>query len=81
MTADATPKTFLGMPPFPTAARATLADGQLRRNLAHATGTIRAKRANVIAELDDWEGLRQQAAATKDARTVFVKLRELRNSW
>ena len=37
--------TFLGMPPFPVAARAALADTQLRRNLAHATGTIRAKRA------------------------------------
>ena len=72
MTADATPKTFLGMPPFPTAARATLADGQLRRNLAHATGTIREKRASVIAELDDWEGLRQRAAATKDATLAHL---------
>ena len=40
--------TFLGMPPFPVAARAALADTQLRRNLAHATGTIRAKRAAVV---------------------------------
>ncbi|KRF26997.1 lactate utilization protein B [Phycicoccus sp. Soil803] len=54
------------MPPFPTAARAALGDAQLRRNLAHATGTIRAKRAAVIDELDDWEGLRQQAARIKD---------------
>ena len=58
--------TFLGMPPFPVAARAALADTQLRRNLAHATGTIRAKRAAVVAEVDDWEELRQRAAAIKD---------------
>ena len=35
--------TFVGMPVFPTAARAALADTQLRRNLAHATSTIRAR--------------------------------------
>ena len=58
--------TFVGMPPFPVAARAALADTQLRRNLAHATGTIRAKRAAVIDELDDWERLRQEAARIKD---------------
>ena len=45
-----------------SAARAALADTQLRRNLAHATGTIRAKRAAVVAEVDDWEELRQRAA-------------------
>ena len=55
--------TFVGMPPFPVAARAALADTQLRRNLAHATGTIRAKRAAVVEELDVWEGLRHRAAA------------------
>ncbi len=38
---------------------------QLRKNLAHATGTIRAKRANVAGELDDWERLRDTAAANK----------------
>ena len=40
--------TFVGMPAFPTAARAALADTQLRSNLAHATSTIRAKRAAVV---------------------------------
>ena len=58
--------TFLGIPPFPQAARAALADTQLRRNLAHATGTIRAKRAEVVDEVPDWEALRQAAAAVKD---------------
>lgn len=59
--------TFVGMPRFPVAARAALADTQLRRNLAHATMTIRHKRARVVAELDDWEGLRAAGAAVKDA--------------
>jgi L-lactate dehydrogenase complex protein LldF len=58
--------TFVGMPAFPTAARAALADTQLRSNLAHATSTIRAKRANVVAEVDDWEQLRLAGAAIKD---------------
>ena len=43
--------TFVGMPAFPDAARAALGDGQLRRNLAHATGTIRDKRARAVAEV------------------------------
>ncbi|WP_309111192.1 lactate utilization protein B [Saccharothrix sp.] len=68
--------TFLGMPrgtgnltgtPFPTAARAALGDAQLRRNLAKATSTIRAKRASVVAELPDWAELRAAGAAIKDA--------------
>ena len=58
--------TFVGMPTFPVAARAALADTQLRRNLAHATGTIRAKRAAVVDEVAEWEELRLAAAAIKD---------------
>ena len=58
--------TFVGMPVFPVAARAALADSQLRSNLAHATSTIRAKRADVVAEVDDWEQLRLAGAAIKD---------------
>jgi len=70
--------TFLGMPtaprgvghlrgddPFPVAARRSLADAQLRRNLAKATATIRAKRAKVTAELPDWEELRAAGRAIK----------------
>ena len=45
--------TFVGMPAVPTAARAALADTQLRGNLAHATSTIRAKRASVVGELPE----------------------------
>jgi L-lactate dehydrogenase complex protein LldF len=58
--------TFVGMPAFPTAARTALADSQLRANLAHATGTIRAKRAAVVGEVEDWEELRLAGAAIKD---------------
>jgi L-lactate dehydrogenase complex protein LldF len=73
--------TFVGMPPFPKAARAALADTQLRRNLAYATATIRAKRAAVVAELDNWEALRQAGAAIKDRAlrhldTYLVQLEE-----
>lgn len=58
--------TFVGMPAFPEAARKALADTQLRRNLAHATGTIRAKRAAVVGEVEEWEELRLAGAAIKD---------------
>ncbi|HET6625555.1 MAG TPA: lactate utilization protein B [Nocardioidaceae bacterium] len=54
------------MPAFPAAARAALADTQLRTNLAHATSTIRAKRAAVVDEVADWEELRVAGAAIKD---------------
>jgi L-lactate dehydrogenase complex protein LldF len=72
-------RVFLGMPtaprgvgqlrerqPFPEAARTALGDAQLRRNLAKATGTIRAKRAAVVAEVPDWAELRAAGAAVKD---------------
>ncbi len=52
-------------PAFPVAARAALADSQLRHNLGHATRTIRAKRAEVVGELDDWEQLREAGRALK----------------
>jgi L-lactate dehydrogenase complex protein LldF len=71
--------TFLGMPtappgvgqlrqeaPFPVAAARALEDSQLRRNLGHATSTIRAKRAAAVAEVPDWPELRAAGAAIKD---------------
>jgi L-lactate dehydrogenase complex protein LldF len=54
---------------FPAAARVTLRDTQQRRNLAKATTTIREKRRRVVAELDDWEALREAGEAIK-ARTM-----------
>jgi L-lactate dehydrogenase complex protein LldF len=53
-------------PPFPEAARAALADAQLRHNLGHATHAIRAKRAEVVGELPDWEALREAGRALKE---------------
>jgi L-lactate dehydrogenase complex protein LldF len=50
---------------FPAAARASLADSQLRRNLGKATSTIRDKRQRVVAEVDDWEALRDAGSAIK----------------
>jgi L-lactate dehydrogenase complex protein LldF len=58
--------TFAGTPPFPEAARAALANDQLRTNLGRATATIRTKRAAVVAERADWESLRLAGAAIKD---------------
>jgi L-lactate dehydrogenase complex protein LldF len=67
---------------FPQAARAALADSQLRRNLGHATSTIRAKRARVVGEVSDWEALREAGAEIKDRtlRHLDVHLERLEES-
>ncbi|GGL12916.1 LutB/LldF family L-lactate oxidation iron-sulfur protein [Deinococcus radiotolerans] len=52
--------------PFPAAARDTLGNAQMRRNLRHATTTIREKRQRAVDELPNWEALRDEAAALKD---------------
>ncbi len=73
--------TFLGMPSlpvfghgnlhateaFPQAAHRELGNAQLRANLGHATHTIRDKRLKVVAELPDWEDMRDAGAAIKNA--------------
>jgi L-lactate dehydrogenase complex protein LldF len=64
-----------GSTSFPHSARAALKNTQLRSNLSRATATIRAKRAAVVAELDDWEQLRDAAAAIKT--DVMNRLPEL----
>jgi iron-sulfur cluster protein len=71
--------TFVGMPPFPQAARMALGDTQLRHNLAHATATIRDKRARVVAEVEQWEELRVAGAAVKEAalRDLATQLERL----
>ncbi len=87
--------TFLGMPvyaprgvgalrgdeSFPDAARTALGNGQLRRNLGHATRTIRGKRAAVVGEVADWEELRLAGEAVKGFTmahldTLLVQLEE-----
>jgi len=61
-----TSPTFVGMPTFPKAARAALGNTQQRKNLRHATATIRGKRARVVAEVPEWEALRVAGAEAKD---------------
>src|SRR5580693_2395282 len=39
---------------------------QLRRNVRNATGIIRGKRAGVVAEMPDWQQLRDTAHAIKE---------------
>jgi len=56
-----------GAKTFPQAARQALGDPQLRQNLGRATDTIREKRAKVVAEVGDWEELRDAGRAIKAA--------------
>jgi len=46
-------------PTFEESAKAYLANTQLRRNIGHATHTIRDKRAKAVGEMPDWEALRE----------------------
>jgi L-lactate dehydrogenase complex protein LldF len=55
-----------GQATFQVAARQALGNAQLRRNLYKATHTIRTKRARVVEELPDWEGLREAGRAIKE---------------
>ncbi|ACU98656.1 LutB/LldF family L-lactate oxidation iron-sulfur protein [Saccharomonospora viridis] len=75
------PVTWLGSPTFPRAAHTALGDTQLRTNLRKATTTIRAKRAEAVAELPDWERLRKAGQTIKDdvlahLDTYLVRLEE-----
>jgi L-lactate dehydrogenase complex protein LldF len=65
-TMNAAMPTYVGMPSFPKAAHEAVANTTLRRNLAHATSTIRDRRAAAVAELDDWPELRETAKQIKD---------------
>ena len=70
------PQTFAG------AAHVELQNPQLRRNLRHATTTIRDKRARAVAEVPNWEALRDQGAAVKDEAMAHLAryLEELETS-
>ncbi len=54
------------LPMFPQEARKALEDTQLRHNLGKAIHTIRDKRNKVVAEVPDWEQLREAARQIKD---------------
>ena len=51
--------------PFPDSARTQLGNAQMRKNIRHATHTIRAKRGRVVQELPDWQQLRAAGSALK----------------
>ncbi len=56
-----------GRPPsFQRMAKTELRNSQLRRNLAVATSTIRRRRGERIAELDDWQQLREAGRSIKE---------------
>jgi L-lactate dehydrogenase complex protein LldF len=46
-------------PAFQVAAYTLLGDAQLRKNVRHATTVIQTKRGRVVAEMPDWEELRE----------------------
>ena len=50
---------------FPTAARDSLQDSQLRKNVRHATDVITGKRAHVVGELPDWQQLRDAGSSIR----------------
>jgi L-lactate dehydrogenase complex protein LldF len=54
---------------FPAAAREALADPRLRANLRNATHTIRDKRAAAVAEVADWQELREAGRLIKERAT------------
>jgi L-lactate dehydrogenase complex protein LldF len=53
-------------PSFQESAHVALRDSQLRHNLGNATRAIRAKRNQVVAELPDWQKLREAGRAIKE---------------
>ena len=69
------PNHLRGAMKFQKKAHTELDDATLRRNLNHATTSIRAKRAQVVGELDDWAELREAGSTIK--RDVLARLPEL----
>ena len=58
--------------PFQEAARLSLGDAQLRHNMGKATTTIRAKREKAVAEMPDWEELREAGRGEGDDLAALV---------
>jgi L-lactate dehydrogenase complex protein LldF len=54
---------------FPAAAREAVADAQLRANLRNATHAIRDKRTAAVAEVPDWQELREAGRLIKERAT------------
>jgi L-lactate dehydrogenase complex protein LldF len=54
------------VPPFPQAAKTQLDKAEQRETLSRVTHQIRAKRASVVGERDDWQDLRLAGEAIKN---------------
>ncbi|MDR3746013.1 MAG: LutB/LldF family L-lactate oxidation iron-sulfur protein [Acidobacteriaceae bacterium] len=52
-------------PKFQVAARVLVGDSQMRKNVRHATKVIQTKRAKVVAEMPDWQKLREAGQAIR----------------
>ena len=52
--------------PFPILANEVVRDTQMRKNVRHATEVIQNKRAKVVAERSDWQGLREAGAKLRE---------------
>ena len=50
---------------FPAAAHEAMKDSQMRKNVRHATSVVSAKRAKVVAEMPDWQQLRETGSAIR----------------
>ncbi|MGH9583941.1 MAG: LUD domain-containing protein, partial [Bryobacteraceae bacterium] len=53
-------------PDFAQAAKSLVANTHIRHNVRHATDVIRAKRAKVVAEVPEWEQLRESGRQIKE---------------
>ncbi len=69
-------------PTFQKTAKFFLTNQQLRKNIGHATHTIREKRKGVVGEMPDWEALRQagEKIKTRVMRHLDTYLLELEAS-
>jgi L-lactate dehydrogenase complex protein LldF len=74
-----TTRTRRPLPTFQASAKRELANTQLRRNLHKATHTLRAKSAEVVSEMPDWQELREAGRALKERalRHLDIYLLEL----
>ena len=59
-------------PEFPVAARLSLVDSQLRKNVRHATSVIQNKRAIVVKEQTDWQELREAGRALREHTLKYL---------
>lgn len=76
------PSSKRALPAFPVAASKALENAQLRRNMRKATSTIREKRTRAVAEMPDWEELREAGHRIKEnvLRSLDTYLLELEAS-